>query len=172
MNYLDIFVSVIILFGAARGFSKGLFIELAGLVGLVAGVYGAIHFSYFVGDFLKNKIGWSHQTTSLVAFGITFVLIVIGVSLVGKILTKVADLVSLELPNKIAGAVFGGLKMILILGVALNYFTKINDTFTLMDKKNIEQSLLLEFVQDTNRTLLPSLEKLSSDSGKIINQTF
>lgn len=160
MNYLDIFISAVVLFGMVRGFMKGLLVELAGLLGLVFGVYGAIHFSYFVGDFLNAKMNWSDQTTHWVAFGITFVLIVVAVALLGKILTKVASTVFLNLPNKIAGAVFGGAKMILILGIALNYFISINNTFAIIDKKHIQESLFLLWVKRTPHSVLPFFNQI------------
>jgi len=47
MNVLDIILGALLLFGLVRGFMKGLFVEVASLVALIAGVYGAIHFSSF-----------------------------------------------------------------------------------------------------------------------------
>ena len=43
MNILDIILGALILFGLIRGLSKGLFVEVASLVALIAGVFGAIH---------------------------------------------------------------------------------------------------------------------------------
>ena len=54
MNIFDIVIASLLLFGFVRGLLKGLFVEVASLVGLIGGVYGAIHFSYFVSDFLKE----------------------------------------------------------------------------------------------------------------------
>ena len=56
MNIFDIIIAALLLFGFVRGVMKGLFVEVASLVALIAGVYGAIHFSYFIGDFLKTNI--------------------------------------------------------------------------------------------------------------------
>ena len=52
MNTIDIIIGLILIFGTVKGFLRGLFIEVTTLVGLVLGIYGAIHFSYFLGDFL------------------------------------------------------------------------------------------------------------------------
>jgi membrane protein required for colicin V production len=61
MNTLDIILAAILLFGLVRGFMKGLFVELATLVALLLGVYGAIHFSYLISDFLVEKVSWDQQ---------------------------------------------------------------------------------------------------------------
>ena len=54
MNTLDIILSALLLYGLIRGFIKGFFVEVTSLVALAIGLYGAIHFSYFAGDFLKR----------------------------------------------------------------------------------------------------------------------
>ena len=58
MNVFDIIIAALLLFGLVRGIMKGLFIEVASLVALIAGVYGAIHFSYFVSNFLKEYVSF------------------------------------------------------------------------------------------------------------------
>ena len=61
MAIIDIIIGALLLFGLIRGFSKGLFVEVASLVALVAGVYGAIHFSNFAAEFLENKFNQSKK---------------------------------------------------------------------------------------------------------------
>ena len=39
MNYIDIVILLFLLYGAFRGFSKGLIIEVATLAGLILGVF-------------------------------------------------------------------------------------------------------------------------------------
>ena len=66
MGVLDIILSVLLLFGLVRGFMKGLFVEVASLVALIAGVYGAIHFSYFAASFLESKVSWDEKYINIV----------------------------------------------------------------------------------------------------------
>ncbi len=91
MSIIDIVLAALILFGFIRGLFKGLFVEIASLLALVLGIYGAIHFSYFAAGFLESKVDWSEKTINIVAFAITFVIIVLAISLAGKALTKLAD---------------------------------------------------------------------------------
>ena len=44
MSYLDIFLGLIIAWGAYNGFSKGLVKELASVLGIVIGIYLAKNF--------------------------------------------------------------------------------------------------------------------------------
>ena len=121
MNIFDIIIAALLLFGFVRGLMKGLFVEVASLVALIGGVYGAIHFSYFIADFLKESVSWSEEYISLAAFAGTFVVIIVIIALLGKMLTKLADFASLGIINKILGGVFGALKIGLIL--TISFFT-------------------------------------------------
>ncbi|QLE01340.1 CvpA family protein [Galbibacter sp. BG1] len=148
MNYIDIILGGLIIFGMVRGFMKGLFIEVASLLALVVGIYGAIHFSYFVGDFLTDKVDWEQKYINLTAFAITFILIILAVSLIGKLLTKIASLAALGLLNRIFGAVFGGLKVAIILGAILIFLDRGNEAFTFIDQKTLDASIIYKPVKD------------------------
>ena len=118
MNTFDIIILALLLFGFIRGLFKGLFIEIASLVALITGVYGAIHFSYFVGNFLANRVSWDEKFVTIISFSITFGIIVLVISLIGKLFTKIADFASLGLLNKILDAPVG--QVVTVLGEALN----------------------------------------------------
>ena len=100
MAIIDIIIGTLLLFGLIGGFSKGLFVEVASLVALVVGVYGAIHFSNFAAEFLENKFDLEQKYINSIAFAITFVIIVIAIALAGKALTKLANFAALGLLNK------------------------------------------------------------------------
>ena len=117
MNTIDIIIVVILLFGTINGFIKGLFIEVTSLVGLVLGVYGAIHFSHFLGNFLKDSMSWDESMIQVVSFAGTFLIILIALVLLGKALTKIAETIALGFFNKLVGAIFGLLKYALILSI-------------------------------------------------------
>ena len=138
MNVFDIVITVFLLFGFVRGIMKGLFIEIASLVALIGGVWGSIHFSYFIGDFLKESVSWSEKQISLAAFAITFILIIVVVSLLGKFLTKLADLAALGLINKAFGGVFGLVKIGLVLSIVFIFFDRMNSTISFIDKETLE----------------------------------
>lgn len=157
MSVIDIVLGALLLFGLIRGAMKGLFVEVASLLSLVLGIYGAIHFSNFAADFLESKLDWSEQTINITAFAITFVIIVVAISLAGKAFTKLADFAALGLLNKLLGGVFGALKIGLILSILLIVFNKMNDTLPFLDNEEIEKSALYAPVKSLAPLLFPSL---------------
>lgn len=157
MGVIDIVLGALILFGLVRGFMKGLFVEVASLVALVAGVYGAIHFSNFAADFLQSRTEWNEKTINITAFAITFVIIVLAISLAGKALTKLANFAALGILNKLFGAVFGALKIALVLSVVLNIFDKMNSTITFINEEDIDDTVLYKPVKSLVPMIFPNI---------------
>ncbi|WP_147677064.1 CvpA family protein [Algibacter pacificus] len=164
MGVIDIVLGALILFGLVRGFMKGLFVEVASLVALVAGVYGAIHFSDFAAQYLQTKTDWNEKTISITAFAITFVVIILVISLAGKALTKLADFAALGIINKLAGGVFGALKIALILSVVLMFFDRMNSTITFIDEENMDDSVLYIPVKSLVPTIFPNILTSKEDT--------
>ena len=157
MNIFDIIITALLLFGFVRGLVKGLFVEVASLAALIGGVYGAIHFSYLISNFLKEYVTWNTEYISLAAFAITFIVIIVVISLLGKALTKIANFASLGIVNKILGGVFGVLKIGLILSVVFIFFGKMNDTIPFIKKQTLEESILYSPVKKIAPTIFPSI---------------
>ncbi len=166
MAVIDIILAALLLYGFVRGLFKGLFVELASLVSLVAGVYGAIHFSYFVGDFLKDSVNWDEKYIAIVAFAITFIVIVLVISLLGKLFTKIADFASLGILNKLLGGVFGALKIGLILSVLLIVFDKLNSTIPFVSKEATQDSILYKPVKELAPMIFPNFLKVEENIEK------
>lgn len=163
MNVLDIIILALLLFGLINGFRRGFFVEVASLVALIAGVYGAIHFSNFAADFLMDKVDWNEKTVNITAFAITFIVIVLLIVLAGKALTKLADFAMLGILNKLLGGIFGLLKMAVILSVILIIFDSLDKNLPFTDKEDLEDSMLYEPVKSLVPSIFPIiLEKKSS----------
>ena len=95
---------------------RGLIIEMASLLAIVLGIYGAIHFSFFTASLLDKILPAEKQTLEVVAFGVTLIVLVLGVMLLAKILTKMIKAAELGFLNRLGGALFGLLKSIVIVG--------------------------------------------------------
>ncbi|WP_040279731.1 CvpA family protein [Psychroserpens damuponensis] len=157
MAIIDIILGALLLFGLIRGVMKGLFVEVASLVALVAGIYGAIHFSNYAAEFLDNKLDWDEKYINIVAFAVTFVVIVLIIALAGKALTKLADFAALGILNKLLGGVFGALKIGLILSILLIVFDTMNNTIPFADEEDLEDSILYKPVKGLAPMIFPSI---------------
>jgi membrane protein required for colicin V production len=121
MNLVDIALGIVLLIGFYAGFKNGLFVALASLIGVVAGVYGALYFSDYAAGYISRWFDWSGETTQLAAFAVTFLGILFLVSMAGKFLTKLADFAMLGIVNKILGGVFNALTYAFIISVVFMF---------------------------------------------------
>ena len=166
MNTFDIIIAAILVFGFIRGLLKGLFVEVASLVSLIAGIYGAIHFSYFVSNILAEKVDWDEKYITIVSFAVTFAIIVLVIALLGKLFTKIADFASLGFLNKLLGGVFGALKLALILSFSLLVFNKLNNTIPFISEEQTEASILYKPVKNLAPTLFPNFIRVVEDKAE------
>lgn len=157
MTVIDIVLGALLLFGLIRGLTKGLFVEVASLLALIVGVYGAIHFSHFATEFLESRVDWSEKYINIASFAITFIIIVFVISLAGKALTKLADFAALGILNKLLGGLFGFLKIGLILSVILMIFSSMNKAIPFVDDEDIEESILYEHVRSLAPMIFPNI---------------
>lgn len=166
MNPIDIILAVLLLFGLVRGFIKGFFVEVTSFVALVLGLYGAIHFSYFAAGFIEPRVSWPVKYVEITAFAATFLMVVILLFLLGRILTKLADAAALGILNKLLGAVFGTLKIGLILSVILIIFDNINNTLPFIYDERKDSAILYKPVKSLVPMIFPKIFKDSTGGGE------
>lgn len=159
MNFFDIILGSLLAFGLYKGFRNGLLVELASFVSLLLGIYLAVQFSSFTAKSLAGFVHWNPKTIQIIAFLLTFVAVVIGISFLAKILTKIVHFAYLGWINKLGGGFFRLLKTILILSVFQNLFEKINFNQTFAKKETLDQSLFYTPIQKTAGYIYPSIQK-------------
>lgn len=158
MNLIDFFIIAILVFALVRGFIKGLIIEVASVLALILGIWGAIRFSGFVGQRLTDYFDLSTQYLGVIAFAITFIIIVLLVHLLANILDKLLKAVALGIPIRILGAVFGVLKTALILSIMFVILNTINDKREFIPRQQLENSMLYYPISDIAPALFPLIE--------------
>lgn len=141
--------------GFIRGFFKGVLAELAGIIALIAGVYGAIHFSDTAFNFLSTLVNWEREVLSLVSFAITFIVIVAIISLVGGLLTKMVSIIALGLINRLLGGIFGFLKWAFLASLIF-MFLKQSDSYSLQEE-TVQGSVLYKPIEKLAPMVLPTI---------------
>lgn len=154
---VDIILGILLIIGLIRGLRKGFIVEIASLIALILGIYGAIHFSYYAVDFLNNYFSWEDRYINLAALLLTFVLIVIFISLLAKLFTKLAKLIALNMLNRLLGGIFGVLKVAFILSVLLMFFKNFNQEGKILPASSLEKSILYSPIEKFGAELSPSV---------------
>ena len=146
---MDIILGALLIIGLIKGWKNGLFVEITSVIAVIAAFYGAMHFSYLIGDFLGEKFNWTPAYINIAAFILTYLATLVGVHLLSRILTRVANFTMLGTLNQIAGGVFGMVKVAVILGALLVYLERANQTIGLIEPEIFEQSFLYEPIKET-----------------------
>lgn len=167
MNFLDIILGLLLAWGIYKGVKNGLLIELASLAALILGIYAALHFSYIIGNYITEQWQWNESTINIASFILTFILAVLIINLVGKLLTKVAKAAMLGTLNRLAGAIFGALKMAIIVGALLLFFDKANTSLNLVKEETMNTSVLYKPVKDIGEFVFGLVQKNETISIEI-----
>lgn len=158
MNYFDLFFCLILVIGLYRGFSKGFIIQLATLIGLGGGVYGAIKFSDWVSVWAKNEMGWKTHYLPLISFLLVFVGVFLIVYFMAKLLEGIIKIAALGILNRLAGAIFGGIKYIFIASILLfllDFIDIKNESY----RKQKEKSFFYSSIHKIAPTIVPAIKK-------------
>ena len=158
MNYIDVILAIALIWFAYKGFTKGLIIEVTSLIALILGIYISYHFSGYASGLLTKYFNLEGKYLPLISFTVTFIVVVIAVYFVGKILEKVVNLVMLGFVNKLLGAVFGILKIALILSTLFLIINSIQ--IDIIPKEARKKSILYKPVEGLAPSLLPKLKEL------------
>jgi membrane protein required for colicin V production len=173
MNYLDIVIALPLLWGVYRGFTKGLIISVASLLALVLGIYIAIHFSSFFGEYINRWFHPDPKRLKVLSFAITFLIVVILVRLIGWGLDKLIKAVALGFVNRFLGVFFNLLKWAFILSILISIMDSGDRTKNLIDEKVKDESILYRPVSMIAPFIFPFLnfdkikEKMKDSSNKL-----
>ena len=156
MNTIDIVLGIIFIIAFFLGFKKGLLRSLASFVGLVAGVYCAMFFSDYIMVYLERWFDWSADLNRIVAFLATFFVVMFFFALLGRVLTKMANVVMMGTINKLFGGLFNVLKYAFLISVVF-MFVNASEEYRILDQKRRDASVLYDPVASIAPAVLPAI---------------
>lgn len=143
MNYVDIFLVVILGLGAVRGYSKGLIIELFSFIAFFVGLFVAIKFS---GPVATVFFGGSdfYGLAVIGVFVLLFITLSVAINLVAKLIKKGVNLIFLGWFDNLLGAVLGILKWGFLVSILIMILNAINLT---LPEADLESSRIFPLVE-------------------------
>ncbi len=169
MNLIDIIIGVILILGFYKGFKKGFVLELTALLGLILGIAGAFYLSQEYGLYIGQWLDWDDEYLRITTFLLSFLGIVIIVSLIGKLVTKLIDFVALSLINKLLGGLFGLLKFGLVLSILLLLFNVINEQVEMVSEETLEESFTYPILNQFTDIIWPKLVEMGQEQKDLID---
>lgn len=148
MNYLDIIIIVLMFLFGLGGWRKGIILEVATLLGLGLGLYGAFHFSDFTAEELVNWVEINPKYLGVISFIVTFIVVALLVNLIGRLLSKVIKNLNLGFLDRIGGFVVGIAKGILLCSLLVMLLNVLNLRGIVKDDAK-KASVLYPWVEQT-----------------------
>ncbi len=154
-NYFDVTILAIILILGIKGFMQGFIKEFFGLLGLVAGVYLASRFADRAGEFININLIQLEDPAILKLIGFLTILLIIwiGATFIGTILSTLMSISGLSFINRLLGFIVGGGKYFLIFALivtALSHVKLVQDNLG----KYTKASVLYPYLQETGAYLI------------------
>lgn len=168
MNYIDILILLPLLWAIYKGFTKGFIIEVSSLIALILGIFLAINFSDVAKDILTNNLDVHSKYMNYIAFGITFIVVVIAVNLVGKLISKLVHAIALGFINRLLGSAFSLAKSLIIICVIISIFESFDKKFHIVKINHKQESILYYPLYEFGLSVYHGfdLEDLTNDISK------
>jgi membrane protein required for colicin V production len=106
LKIVDIVLILILLFGAYRGYQKGLLVEILTFLALIIAVISAFHLLHTGVNFLSSYFKES-KFLPFIAFILIFLLVFVGIFFLSKVIKSVIDYTMLGVFDNYAGAILG-----------------------------------------------------------------
>lgn len=159
MNSIDVFILVIAGLGALQGIFKGFILSITSLLGLILGYYLSLRFAWYIESLLRSSTHINSHLLHLLAFVLCYALVIILMYIIGKSLQKMLELTPLGCVNRVAGALFGMFKGLLLVS-ALIYVLEIADkSGVLIKPETKEASYFYKPIASLIPSLVPQVKK-------------
>ncbi len=170
MEVIDIIILILIGVGVIQGLMKGSMKELASVVGFVAGLLLARALFGTVAEQLAPALGTSITIAQILSFILIWVAVPIGCSLVASVLTKALEVVHLGWLNRLAGAMLGAVKMMLLVGIGIYVLEYIDPKSEMVSKTTKKTSVLYTPMKELVDQCLPVVKDVTDDIKEVIDK--
>jgi membrane protein required for colicin V production len=86
----------------------------------------------------------------------TFLVIVLSIMLIGKAMTKLVNVMSLGIINRLLGGVFGGLKIALLISVLILVLNNFSILKLIVTEDDLKKSTIYNHVQGIAPSIMPA----------------
>ena len=170
MEVIDIIILILIGVGVIQGLMKGSMKELASVVGFVAGLLLARALFGTVAEQLAPALGTSITIAQILSFILIWVAVPIGCSLVASVLTKALEVVHLGWLNRLAGAMLGAVKMMLLAGIGIYVLEYIDPKSEMVSKTTKKASVLYTPMKELVNQCLPVVKDVTDDIKEVTDK--
>lgn len=159
MSWFDIIILLVLLGAFINGMRKGLTRQLAGLVAIIVGAIFAGKVADIILPFLLRIVDISSNIAIVLSYVIAFIIIVFGITFIGKMLHTLVEALHIGFINKILGAVLGVLSASFVLSILINLTVMLDPDEEILTKKIKTETLFYSKIQKVAPLVVPYLKE-------------
>ena len=145
LNWIDIFVIIIIIRTTYIGFMRGFSVEIFKFLGIFTASIISIHYYNLLADFVGATVAFDKDILGVISFMVLWLGSVMAFSFIFNLFTKFIRLEAVSSVNKWGGCALGILRGFFILGLVVITFRLTNTTYL---KNSIEKSFSANTIAD------------------------
>jgi uncharacterized membrane protein required for colicin V production len=143
MNWLDYALIIIIGLSILHGLSHGALRMLTSILSFALGIYGASMWHAQMGSLAQSRLGMSPVTSTIIGYVAIFLIVFVVVEAVGQRIIALAQLVHLNLLDRLAGAAFGAVLGVIFAGLNIILLTTLLPAnYPLLQKSELAPEIL------------------------------
>ena len=158
MAILDIILLLCFVPAIVSGISKGFVKQVVDLAAILIAAWAAFHFSTVLGTWLARYITLEPSILNVISFILIIIIAAILLNLVGALITKALQAVSLGFVNRLLGMVFAVLKVALVLGLVILLFETLNETLHFVKPEATADAVVYNALKDAADKIFPILK--------------
>jgi len=153
-NIFDAIIISITLILAIKGYFSGIIKELAGLIGIGAGLFLGSMYYQQTGEYINNSIFKipNESAINVVGFVSIFIITWLIIILIGMIFAKILQVSKLGIFDRIGGVIFGAGKFFVIVSVIVTMLSEIESLKSGLEKYQ-KNSLIWPIMNRVGKTL-------------------
>lgn len=163
MTTIDIVILIVLGAGAIVGFTKGFLKQLAGLLGLVAGLLIAKALYATVAERFFLPLTDSLTVAQGIAFVVIWLAVPLAFLLLATLLTKAMEAVALGWVNRLLGAGLGLLKSALLVSLLICVVEYIDSDNTLLKRTKKQEPVLYYPMEKFAGIFLPAAREVAGE---------
>ncbi len=163
MNWLDYVILLPVVWLLVLGFSKGFAREITSFLALYVAIYIGFKGMYALTAWLAKTFELQTPWLPFACFVLLFIGVLLLLLFSGKLLDRLFKAVALGWLNRIAGALFGTLKGLMLVSVLFWLVNQVN----LIDPADKQASLFFNRVEDFSGSMFAWLEQIAPVLGDL-----
>lgn len=159
---IDIFFVIFIGFSFYLGYTKGIVKSLFGIISIIIGILVSLKFSFLVIELIEQFMDTDPRLNILLGFVATFLIVMVGIRLIGKGFEKILETAHINFINQFAGGLLSALLALIIYSSIILFIDRLKFISASTKDKSITYPYLVA-VPEKSRWLIEKSKPIFSE---------